>query len=156
MTTKSFIKTIGEKGLLADYNTEGKKLQTEDSIDQTYSSTSTKAQSGVAVNEAFKTRESSTSDDSYTYLGMLWSGSSTEKLYWKLVSFKPLYNYWTLQFEIDVCNGRNGNRSFDTEIYETKRLTIYSGNKDTVENAIELRYTSQSNNDSRGYGNNIY
>ena len=29
MTTKSFIKTIGEKGLLADYNTEGKKLQTE-------------------------------------------------------------------------------------------------------------------------------
>ena len=29
MTTKSFIKTIGSKGLLADYNTEGKKLQTE-------------------------------------------------------------------------------------------------------------------------------
>ena len=29
MTTKSFIKTIGEKGLLADYNTEGKKLQTQ-------------------------------------------------------------------------------------------------------------------------------
>ena len=29
MATKSFIKTIGEKGLLADYNTEGKKLQTE-------------------------------------------------------------------------------------------------------------------------------
>ena len=29
MTTKSFIKTIGEKGLLADYNTAGKKLQTE-------------------------------------------------------------------------------------------------------------------------------
>ena len=126
------------------------------SIDQTYSSTSTKAQSGVAVNEAFKTRETSTSDDSYTYLGMLWSGSSTEKLYWKLVSFKPLYHYWTLQFEIDVCNGRKGNKSFDTEIYETKRLTIYSYNKDTVEHAIELRYTSQSNNDLRGYGNNIY
>ena len=181
MTTKSFIKSIGEKGLLADYNTVGKKLQTEltfdaeptagsnnpvtsdgiktaisNSVDQTYSSTSTKAQSGVAVNEAFKTRETSRSDDSYTYLGMIWSGSSTEKLYWKLVSFKPLNNYWTLQFEIDVCNGRNGNRSFDTEIYETKRLTIYSGNKNTVENAIELRYTSQSNNDLRGYGNNIY
>lgn len=29
MTKKSFIKKIGEKGLLADYNTEGKKLQTE-------------------------------------------------------------------------------------------------------------------------------
>ena len=29
MTTKSFIKTIGEKGLLADYNSSGKKLQTE-------------------------------------------------------------------------------------------------------------------------------
>ena len=29
MATKSFIKTIGSKGLLADYNTEGKKLQTE-------------------------------------------------------------------------------------------------------------------------------
>lgn len=29
MTTKSFIKTIGSKGLLADYNTEGKKLQKE-------------------------------------------------------------------------------------------------------------------------------
>ena len=33
MTTKSFIKTIGEKGLLADYNTEGKKLQTELTFD---------------------------------------------------------------------------------------------------------------------------
>ena len=31
MTTKSFIKTIGSKGLLADYNTSGKKLLTEDS-----------------------------------------------------------------------------------------------------------------------------
>lgn len=29
MATKSFIKTIGSKGLLSDYNTEGKKLQTE-------------------------------------------------------------------------------------------------------------------------------
>ena len=29
MATKSFIKTIGSKGLLADYNTGGKKLQTE-------------------------------------------------------------------------------------------------------------------------------
>lgn len=29
MTTKSFIKTIGGKGLLSDYSTEGKKLQTE-------------------------------------------------------------------------------------------------------------------------------
>ena len=29
MTKKSFIKTIGSKGLLSDYNTEGKKLQTE-------------------------------------------------------------------------------------------------------------------------------
>ena len=29
MATKSFIKTIGSKGLLADYNTEGKKLQTQ-------------------------------------------------------------------------------------------------------------------------------
>ena len=33
MTKKSFIKTIGEKGLLADYNTEGKKLQTELTFD---------------------------------------------------------------------------------------------------------------------------
>ena len=157
MTTKSFIKTIGEKGLLADYNTSGKKLLAEDSIDQTYSPTSTKAQSGVSVNEAFKTRETSTSDDSYTYLGMTLKGPSTEeKLYWKLVSFKPAFEYWTLQFEIDVCNGRKAERSFDSCIYETKRLTIYSDKKDAVRNAIELRYTSQSNPDSRGYGNNIY
>lgn len=156
MTTKSFIKTIGGKGLLSDYNTEGKKLQTEDSISQTYSPTSTKAQSGVSVNEAFKTRETSGNDDSYTYLGMSLKGPSTEKLYWKLVSFKPTFEYWTLQFEIDVCNGRKVERSFDSCIYETKRLTIYSDVKDTVRNAIELRYTSQSNPDSRGYGNNIY
>ena len=136
------------------------KTETEgaisNSVDQTYSPTSTKAQSGVAVNEAFKTRETSASDDSYTYLGMKRSGTSTEKLYWKLVSFNIVSNYWTLQFEIDVSNGRKSIGAYDTEIYETKRLTIYSGNKDTVENAIELRYTSQSNNDSRGYGNNIY
>ena len=158
MATKSFIKTIGEKGLLADYNTEGKKLQTEDSIDQTYSYTSTKAQSGVAVNEAFKTRETSTSDDSYTYLGMSLTNNGKEKLYWKLLSFKPIANYWTLQFEIDVSNGRKGNPSFDTKIYETKRLTIYGFYKDNVYDASELRYVSQTINvnGSRGYGNNIY
>lgn len=33
MTKKSFIKTIGGKGLLSDYNTEGKKLQTELTFD---------------------------------------------------------------------------------------------------------------------------
>ena len=158
MATKSFIKTIGEKGLLADYNTEGKKLQTEDSIDQTYSSTSTKAQSGVAVNEAFKTRETSGSDDSYTYLGMSLTNKGKELLYWKLVSFKPINNYWTLQFEIDVSNGRKGNPSFDTKIYETKRLTICGYYKDNVYDASELRYVSHTVNDngSRGYGNNIY
>lgn len=137
----------------------GIKTAISNSVDQTYSSTSTKAQSGVAVNEAFKTRETSSSDDSYTYLGMSRSGStgsSTEKLYWKLVSFKPINKYWTLQFEIDVSNGRKGESSFDTEIYETKRLTIYSYNKDTVENATELRYIPQTSNESRGYGNNIY
>ena len=157
MTKKSFIKTIGSKGLLADYNTEGKKLQTEDSIDQTYSSTSTKAQSGVAVNEAFKTRETSSSDDSYTYIGMNKSSTpGTEKLYWKLVSFKPVSNYWSLQFEMDVSNGRKSQMSFDSNIYETKRLTIFGGRVNSVDNAIELRYVSQVYGNSRGYGNNIY
>ena len=33
MATKSFIKTIGSKGLLADYNTEGKKLQSKLTFD---------------------------------------------------------------------------------------------------------------------------
>lgn len=125
------------------------------SVDQTFSPTSTTAQSGVAVNEAFKTRETSTSDDSYTYLGMTQKGPSTEKIFWKLVSFKPINNYWTLQFEIDVSNGRKGEQAFDAEIYETKRLTIFGYKKDSVERAIELRYTPQSN-DIRGYGNNIY
>ena len=143
--------------------TYAKKSETEEaisnSVDQTYSPTSTKAQSGVAVNEAFKTRETSSSDDSYTYLGMSRSGvtgPSAKKLYWKLVSFKPIDNYWTLQFEIDVCNGRKGEQSFDTEIYETKRLTIYGGNKDSVNKATELRYIPQTSNESRGYENNIY
>ena len=149
-----------ENGIAKVATNVATKTETEEaisnSVDQTYSSTSTKAQSGVAVNEAFKTRETSQSDDSYTYLGMSLKGPSTEKVYWKLVSFKPSYNFWTLQFEIDVCNGRKGNHSFDTEIYETKRLTIHSYSKYSVENAIELRYTSQSDSDSRGYGNNIY
>ena len=149
-----------ENGIAKVATNVATKTETEEaisnSVDQTYSPTSTKAQSGVAVNEAFKTRETSRSDDSYTYLGMSMTGSTTEKLYWKLVSFKPSYNYWTLQFEIDVSNGRKGDKSFDRNTYETKRLTIYSGNKDTVENAIELRYTSQSDSEPRGYGNNIY
>ena len=156
MTTKSFIKTIGGKGLLADYNTSGKKLQTEESIDQTYSSTSTKAQSGVAVNEAFKTRETSSSDDSYTYLGMNKTYKGTEAVYWKLVSFNAVSNYWTLQFEVDVSNGRKSNGSYDTEIYETKRLTICGYNPGSVTYAIELRYTAQGVDANRGYGNNIY
>ena len=138
------------------------KTETEgaisNSVDQTYSPTSTKAQSGVAVNEAFKTRETSSMDDSYTYLGMNLKGASESetKRYWKLVSFKPVTNFWTLQFEIDVCNGRKGDRSFDKLIYETKRLTINSYSKDLVENAIELRYTPQTGKDVRGYGNNLY
>ena len=156
MTKKSFIKTIGSKGLLSDYNTEGKKLLTEDSIDQTYSSTSTKAQSGVAVNEAFKTRETSGSGDSYTYIGMNRTNQGKEKQYWKLVSFKAANNYWTLQFEVDVSNGRKGDASYDTEIYETKRLTICGANPGSVNYAIELRYVDQGINSSRGYGNNIY
>lgn len=156
MATKSFIKTIGEKGLLADYNTEGKKLQTEDSIDQTYSSTSTKAQSGVAVNEAFKTRETSSSGDSYTYLGMKKPYGSQEALYWKLVSFNAVNVYWTLQFEIDVSNGIKGNASYDTEIYETKRLTICGIKSGSVVYAKEMRYVYQGIDSNRGYGNNIY
>ena len=181
MTTKSFIKSIGEKGLLADYNTVGKKLQTEltfdaeptsgsnnpvtsngiktaisNSVDQTYSPTSTKAQSGVAVNEAFKTRETSASDDSYTYLGMNKNYGGTEELYWKLVSFNTVNYYWTLQFEIDVSNGRKSNGSYDTEIYETKRLTICGKTPGFVNYANVLRYAAQGLDSSRGYGNNIY
>ena len=181
MATKSFIKTIGSKGLLADYNTEGKKLQTEltfdsaptagsnnpvtsdgiktaisNSVDQTYSSTSTNAQSGVAVNEAFKTRETSTSDDSYTYLGMNKNFGGKKELYWKLVSFNTKYNYWTLQFEIDVSNGRKSSGSYDTEIYETKRLTICGKDPGSVEFAYVLRYAAQGLDSSRGYNNNIY
>ena len=156
MTTKSFIKTIGEKGLLADYNTSGKKLLTEDSIDQTYSPTSTKAQSGVAVNEAFKTRETSSSDDSYTYLGMDKKFAGAEELYWKLVSFNTVNNFWTLQFEIDVSNGRKSKGSYDTEIYETKRLTICGKTPGHLEYAKVLRYAAQGLDSSRGYDNNIY
>ena len=136
------------------------KTETEaaisNSVDQTYSPTSTKAQSGVAVNEAFKTRETSSSDDSYTYLGMKKTYGSTEALYWKLVSFNTVNNYWTLQFEVDVSNGRKSNNSYDTEIYETKRLTICGINPEVVTYASELRYAAQYIDESRGYNNNIY
>lgn len=153
-------KAVADKSGNDIETTYATKSETEEaisnSVDQTYSHTSTKAQSGVAVNEALKTRETSTSDDSYTYLGMNISAEETENLYWKLVSFTPIRNFWTLQFEIDVSNGRKGLPSFDTLIHETKRLTINGFSKNIVENAIELRYTSQSNSESRGYGNNIY
>ena len=140
--------------------TYAKKSETEEaisnSVDQTYSPTSTKAQSGVAVNEAFKTRETSSSDDSYTYLGMDKPYGRTEELYWKLVSFNAVNNYWTLQFEIDVSNGRKGEKSFDAYIYETKRLTICCTKPGFVTYARELRYVAQGIDSSRGYDNNIY
>ena len=139
--------------------TYAKKSETEEaisnSVDQTYSPTSTKAQSGVAVNEAFKTRETSTSDNSYTYLGMKKNYGGTEELYWKLVSFNTS-NYWTLQFEIDVSNGRKSDGAFDTQIYETKRLTICGKDAGTVSFASVLRYVAQGIDSSRGYDNNIY
>ena len=135
---------------------DGIKTAISNSVDQTYSSTSTKAQSGVAVNEAFKTRETSSSDDSYTYLGMDKNYGGKEELYWKLVSFKTVIDYWTLQFEIDVSNGRKSNGSYDTEIYETKRLTICGMKPGTVYFANVLRYAAQGLDSSRGYGNNIY
>ena len=136
------------------------KTETEEaisnSVDQTYSPTSTKAQSGVAVNEAFKTREISSSDDSYTYLGMDKNYGGTEELYWKLVSFNTESNYWTLQFEIDVSNGRKSDGAFDTQIYETKRLTICGQYAGAVSFASVLRYAAQGLDSSRGYANNIY
>lgn len=135
---------------------DGIKSAIEDSVDQTYSSTSTKAQSGVAVNEAFKTRETSSSGDSYTYLGMKKTYNGTEEVYWKLVSFNAVSNYWTLQFEVDVSNGRKGDASYDTEIYETKRLTICGTKPGVVTYANELRYAAQGIDSNRGYGNNIY
>lgn len=153
-------KAVADKSGNDIETTYATKTETEEaisnSVDQTYSSTSTKAQSGVAVNEAFKTRETSTSDDSYTYLGMYKKYNGTEELYWKLVSFNAVSNYWTLQFEVDVSNGRKANSSYDTEIYETKRLTICGNKSGSVSYAIELRYAAQGLDSSRGYGNNIY
>ena len=62
MATKSFIKTIGSKGLLADYNTEGKKLQTE-LTSGTYgidisgnAATASAAASGSALETAIKAK----------------------------------------------------------------------------------------------------
>ena len=135
---------------------DGIKTAISNSVDQTYSPTTTNSQSGVAVNEAFKTRETSSSDDSYTYLGMDKPYGSTEELYWKLVSFNAVDNFWTLQFEIDVSNGRKSNGSYDTEIYETKRLTISGQAPGSVTYASELRYVAQGIDSSRGYNNNIY
>lgn len=153
-------KAVADKSGNDIETTYATKSETEaaisNSVDQTYSSTSTKAQSGVAVNEAFKTRETSSSDDSYTYIGMNKPYGSEEALYWKLVSFNTLNNYWTLQFEIDVSNGRKSNGSYDTEIYETKRLTICGINPGIVTYASELRYAAQGVDSNRGYGNNIY
>lgn len=153
-------KAVADKSGNDIETTYATKSETEaaisNSVDQTYSPTSTKAQSGVAVNEAFKTRETSTSDDSYTYLGMAKTYKGTEELYWKLVSFNAVNNYWTLQFEVDVSNGRKSNGSYDTEIYETKRLTICGKNPGIVAYAIELRYAAQGLDSNRGYKNNIY
>lgn len=153
-------KAVADKSGNDIETTYATKSETEaaisNSVDQTYSPTSTKAQSGVAVNEAFKTRETSTSDDSYTYLGMAKTYKGTEELYWKLVSFNAVNNYWTLQFEVDVSNGRKSNGSYDTEIYETKRLTICGTRPGIVNYAIELRYAAQGLDSNRGYKNNIY
>ena len=149
-----------ENGIAKVATNVATKTETEqaisNSVDQTYSPTSTKAQSGVAVNEAFKTRETSTSDNSYTYLGMSKNYGGTEELYWKLVSFNTVSNYWTLQFEIDVSNGRKSIGSYDTEIYETKRLTICGKTPGSVSFANVLRYAAQGLDSSRGYNNNIY
>lgn len=152
-------KAVADKSGNDIETTYATKSETEEaisnSVDQTYSPTSTKAQSGVAVNEAFKTRETSRSDDSYTYLGMNQNYVGKEELYWKLVSFNT-GNYWTLQFEVDVSNGRKYNGSYDTETYETKRLTICGDKPGFVKYANELRYAAQGIDSSRGYSNNIY
>ena len=56
MATKSFIKTIGEKGLLADYNTEGKKLQTELTFDTTPTAGSTNPVTSDGIKKALDSR----------------------------------------------------------------------------------------------------
>ena len=61
-----------------------------------------------------------------------------------------------MQFEIDVSNGRKSIGSYDTEIYETKRLTICGQYAGSVSSAKVLRYVAQGQDSWRGYDNNIY
>ena len=87
MTTKSFIKTIGSKGLLADYNTEGKKLQTELTFDTTPTAGSsnpvtsdgikTSLNNYVAIEAVAKGYTKTTSSDYKSYTGIPANGSTT-------------------------------------------------------------------------------
>ena len=67
MATKSFIKTIGQKGLLADYNTEGKKLQTELTFDTAPKAGSTNPVTSNGIKTAIDAKQNSlTAGDNIT------------------------------------------------------------------------------------------
>lgn len=102
MTTKSFIKTIGAKGLLADYNTEGKKLQTHLTFDDTPTAGSTNpvTSDGIASINGYKKlfaqgNVSSTLSDS----------SILFYIKWKSPTDSGIYNR---QYEINYSNFRTG------------------------------------------------
>ena len=73
MTTKSFIKTIGEKGLLADYNTSGKKLQTELTFDNTPTAGSTNPVTSGGIYKSMYTPSKPTNPSVFTKDGESYS-----------------------------------------------------------------------------------
>lgn len=66
MTTKSFIKTIGGKGLLSDYNSEGKKLQTELTFDTTPTADSTNPVTSGGIKTAINSAAGSATAKKFT------------------------------------------------------------------------------------------
>ena len=154
MATKSFIKTIGSKGLLSDYNTAGKKLQTELIFDTTPTAGSTNPVTSDGIKTALNDKF-----DKYGFFGKTdgkWIGAAlsvdgeTEVKYWKLCSFTTA-KFWSLNFVADVTNAH-----YDSNVFERKIIAIYGFNPGVVSSATEIREGNNKLYSTRGYGNIIY
>ena len=138
MATKSFIKTIGEKGLLADYNTEGKKLQTELTAGGTYgidisgnAATASAAASGSALETAINAKQNSlTAGDNITIDGNTISSDQVFVATYgttKYAEINAAYNAGK------ICTALKDNRYYYITVISKSAITFASSNgKDTL------------------------
>lgn len=135
MTTKSFIKTIGSKGLLSDYNTEGKKLQTE----LTAGDNVTIANNVISSNQVFVATYGTT-----TYAEVK-AAYDAGKICTVFRNGRYYYITWVNRDYIQFSASNENDRLYQVSVYNSNKWSAYS-NQLQFKLTFDTTPTAGSNN----------